>query len=385
MRFGIPVTTLPHIRHLLSSVLTLLSSGGIWCHSGQKAYFFHGSAWGISETIKTLLRSRGKTKGVVFLPDYFCNQALMPLRLLPVRLVFYPVTEHLNPDWPLIDYLVFQHGSPDVFILVHYFGFPGEITKAIRFCQQVGSELLEDGAHVLVPFGEIGKHSWATVFSPYKLLPVPKLGILVVSEKTEILQEIFGKKKRLDADIYKWIVKRLAQSFLARCKIPWRIRKVVPFELDVETKFEENFSINAWVLQLLKVFESKLEYYKTMRRTYYKIIEEQILSIDSNSDVVRPLFPFLPDAACPYLFPIRLNENIVKHVYYRLNEMGIPAQSWPDLPPEVKENPLKHNIAIKLRASILTLPVHQSLTKDQVGCMAENLREAILSADYADL
>ena len=137
MRFGIPVTTLPHIRHLLSSVLTVLSSGGIWCHSGQKAYFFHGSAWGISETIKTLLRSRGKTKGVVFLPDYFCNQALMPLRLLPVRLVFYPVTEHLNPDWPLIDYLVFQHGSPDVFILVHYFGFPGEIQKLFNFVNKL--------------------------------------------------------------------------------------------------------------------------------------------------------------------------------------------------------------------------------------------------------
>ncbi|HHT9113507.1 MAG TPA: hypothetical protein ACFYD0_09305 [Candidatus Wunengus sp. YC65] len=322
--------------------------------------------------------SRKKIKGVVFLPDYFCNQALMPLRLLPVRLVFYPVTEHLNPDWPLIDDLVFQHGSPDVFLLVHYFGFPGEITKAIRFCQQVGSVLLEDGAHVLVPFGEIGKHSWTTVFSPYKLLPVPKLGILVASEKMEISQEIFGKRKRVDINTCRWIGKRLAQSFLARCKIPWRIRKGVPFELDVETKFEENFSINAWVLQLLKVFESKLEYYKTMRRTYYKIIEEQILSINSNSDVVRPLFPFLPDAVCPYLFPIRLNENIVKHVYYRLNEMGIPAQSWPDLPPEVKENPLKHNIAIKLRASILTLPVHQSLTKDQIEYIGRSLREAIL-------
>ena len=107
---------------------------------------------------------------------------MLPLRLLPVQLVFYPITEQLNPDWPLVDELVSQYGSPDIFILVHYFGFHGEIQQVVQFCKN-GSELLEDCAHVLIPFGEIGKHSWASVFSPYKLLAIPKMGILVVSEK----------------------------------------------------------------------------------------------------------------------------------------------------------------------------------------------------------
>lgn len=382
MRFSIPVTTLPNISHLISSVFTQQSSGNLWCLPEQKSIFIHGSAWGILEAVRTLLLLRKKTTGIVFLPDYFCNQALIPLRLQPVQLVFYPVTEKLNPDWSLMDDLVLDFGAPDIFILVHYFGFSGEITKALQFCQRVGAELLEDGAHVLKPFGEIGKHSWATVFSPYKLLPVPKIGILIVSEKTEIIPEEPIRKKRFHTDIYKWIVKRLLQSFLISCKIPWRNRKAVPFELDEEVTFEEDMPINTWVLQMLKILESQLEYYKAIRREYYRIIEEQILAI--NSDVVSLFFSSLPDDVCPYLFPIRIREDRIKHVYYSLNRIGVPAQSWPDLPPEVKENPFQHKIALKLRGSILTLPVHQSLTKNQVEFMASSLRKTTLSADFVD-
>lgn len=382
MRFSIPVTTLPNISHLISSIFAQQSSGNLWCLPEQKSIFFHRSAQGISEVVKALLLLRKKTTGIVFLPDYFCNQALIPLRLQSVQLVFYPVTENLNPDWPLIDDLVLQFGNPDIFILVHYFGFSGEITKALQFCQRVGAELLEDGAHVLKPFGEIGKHSWAAVFSPYKLLPVPKIGILIVSEKTRIVREKHGKKECFDADIYRWIAKRLMQSFLTSLKTPWRYGKVIPFELDAEATFEEDLPISTWVLQMLKILESQLEYYKAMRRECYKIIEEQILAI--NSDVVSPLFSSLPDGVCPYLFPIHIREDKIRHVYYSLNRIGVPAQSWPDLPPEVKENPFQHKTAIKLRGSILTLPVHQSLTKDQVESMASNLRKIILSADHAN-
>ena len=376
-RFSIPVTTLPHVRHLLSSVLAQRSSGKLWCHPGQKVFFSYGSACGISEAIKALLKFRGKAQGVIFLPDYFCNQALMPLRLQPVQLAFYPVTENLNPDWSLMGNLITQYGSPDVFILVHYFGFPGEITRATQFCQQVGAELLEDGAHVLMPFGEVGKNSWVTVFSPYKLLPIPKIGIVVTSEKNEIYKEKYWGGGKFDIDVCKWIGKRSLQSFLTYCKISWRNGKVAQFELDIETEFNENLTISTFPLQLLKILESKLSGYKIIRREYYKIIEEQILLI--KNDVANPVFLSLPDDVCPYLFPMRMHSSIIENVYYSLNRMGIPAQTWPDLPPEIKENPY-NKIAKKLRGSILTIPIHQSLTKNHIEYIAHNLHDVILEA-----
>ncbi len=376
-RLSIPVTTLPRIRHLLSAADAQKSSGKLWCYPGQKASFHHGSAWGISNAIRMVLECRKKSRGVVFLPDYFCNLALMPLRRQQVRLVFYPVTENLNPDWSLMDKLVLQCGCPDIFIQVHYFGFISEITEALHFCREVGAELLEDGAHVLLPFNEIGKYSWGTVYSPYKLLPVPKIGILVTSERIEIDGKISSRQKRIDIDTYKWIGKRLLQSFLTDHGIPWRNQQVEPFELDTVEKFKANPFFSTFPLKLLRVLEPELENYKAIRRKNYKTMEE---AVAVGTDVVVPLFSSLPENACPYLFPMRLHEDIIRHVYHILNRVGIPAQTWPDLPPEVKQNPSVHITAIKLRKSLLTIPIHQSLTNYHIEYIARNLRSSILEA-----
>jgi len=373
-RYGIPVVTLPDIRSLLFSIFTRQSSGEIWCNSRQKASFYRGSAWGISEAVKTLLKSKGKTHGIVFLPDYFCNQALRPLRFQSVQLVFYPVTENLNPDWRLLHALVLLNGKPDVFILVHYFGFPGEIRNALQFCQQVGAVLLEDGAHVLMPIGEIGKFSWASVFSPYKLLPVPKLGVLVTSKETEISCEMSGEKKRVDMETCKWVGKRVLQSLFLNCGISWRGSEIVPFDSDAESNFERNSSVSAVTLQMLKMTESKLDQYKRIRRRHYKIVEE---GLSVKNDVARPFFSSLPEDVCPYLFPMWLHESIIEDVYYRLNRMGVPVQTWPDLPPEVKEKPSTHGTAIKIRKSLLTIPIHQSLTERHMQYIVRSVRDAI--------
>ena len=63
---------------------------------------------------------------------------------------------------------------------------------------------------------------------------------------------------------------------------------MMPFELDAVASFEENHSINIFSLRLLKILESELERYKTIRRTYYKILEDQLSSI--SDDIARPLF-----------------------------------------------------------------------------------------------
>ncbi|VVB88605.1 Uncharacterised protein [uncultured archaeon] len=276
-----------------------------------------------------------------------------------------------------MDELVLQYGNPDMFILVHYFGFPGKLTEALHFCKQFGAELLEDGAHVLMPFNNTGKKSWATVFSPYKLLPVPKMGILVTSGVIENDKEAGEKKKWIDMDSCIWIGKRLLQSFLTKYEIPWRSEKVPPFELDIEEEYKDSPGISIMPLRLLRVLEPEFEHFKKIRRKNYKIMEEAI-SICPHS--AHPLFPSLPENVCPYLFPFRLDDKIIGDVYYNLNRIGIPAQTWPDLPPEVKGNPSRYMTAIKLRKTLLTLPVHQNLSACQVDRMAQYLRSSILEA-----
>ena len=91
---------------------------------------------------------------------------------------------------------------------------------------------------------------------------------------------------------------------------------------------------------------------------------------------VSPLLLTIPDQVCPYAFPLILSDKR-KDVALQLQHKGIPASSWPDLPPEVLQKPGEHKTAIWLQEHILLLPVHQDLSCKQVKYMAFKLREIL--------
>jgi hypothetical protein len=108
------------------------SLGEIWCRSGDEAFWFSRSAW--SMAIVAYWRQRiAKRIGVtVWIPDFFCNASLVPLRRMGARLVFYSVTNRLQPDYEACAVLARQQ-PPDVFVLVHYFGQPRPAKDAAAF------------------------------------------------------------------------------------------------------------------------------------------------------------------------------------------------------------------------------------------------------------
>ena len=349
--------------------------GWAWHIMNKKVYFFRGCSWGIAEVIESILRTRKSSEGIVFLPDYFCNQALMPLRRKPFQIIFYRIKEDLTPGWSLMESLISKYGPPDVFILVHYFGFPSKVSEALKFCRTVGAVFIEDCAHVLMPFGEVGKYSLANAFSPYKLLPVPSVGLLVAPEDLKINEGISGQW--VDSDTLKWIGKRLLQSFLMKCRIPWR-RKVLPFDSDPKIEVKKDHRVSPLPLKLLRSVESEIENVRKIRRNNYNRLVKKIDNLAG--DIVSPVYKVLPEGVCPYVLPLHVRKDIIALIYQTLNRFGIPAQTWPDLPPEIKENPLRHPVAIKLRKEIITMPVHQSLTEKQICYIAASLQKSVLEA-----
>jgi len=350
--------TTPRFSQILSSVVQPCSLAEDWHLAAQKAHFFARGSAAITAAVKQLLHKRGKSEGVIYIPDYFCNQALQFLRRLPVKIVFYPVGEKLEPNWELINPLLTKVGAPDLFVLVHYFGFKNDLQATLAFCRKVGAELIEDAAHVFLPFLDIGQHSAATIYSPYKFLPIPTLGILVLPDG----DQDFEHTTKLDLDSAKWLAKRLTQSLLMKIGLSCHQQKVKPFELDRQVVFKEKSSVSLLAVKLLKVLESKFLSIKQKRQKHYKMILEAILG---NSQL-KPLFPALVDNTCPYLLPFYSTPDVIKEYYFQLNQAGIPAQTWPDLPPEVKSDPEKHLFANKFRNSIITLPIHQDFQDQQM-------------------
>ncbi|MBA4382857.1 MAG: hypothetical protein C0406_09855 [Sideroxydans sp.] len=350
-----------------------------WQRSGQQLLFFSRSAWSLVAAAKGCRRNRGEEQPIVYLPDYFCNQSLAPLWQETIRLVFYPIRQNLCPDWPAIYCLIKAEGVPDAFVLVHYFGFPSEVRQAVEFCEFTGAKLLEDAAHVLVPVAEIGQCGWATFYSPHKLFPLPEGSILSASEPDRINLHTFSHLRWLDRGWIKWLAKRLLQLALVRLDIPWRSATRLPsFDIDVRGSVPTHPMISRLTLRLLAALEPSIGDVVRLRRRNYQVLEDTVLSWNKS---VRPLFSHLPEAVCPYLFPLVLPAQRIGRIYQRLNEVGIMAQPWPDLPPEVKQHPDVHQVATYLRQSVLMLPVHQGISRAQIEFVSRNLHRILKEED----
>ena len=58
----------------------------------------------------------------IWLPGYFCNESLEPLKKEKVNIFFYPLLKDGSPDIRACKKLISTHNTPDLFIAVHFFG-----------------------------------------------------------------------------------------------------------------------------------------------------------------------------------------------------------------------------------------------------------------------
>ncbi len=372
----IPAAPIPSVISLWQALSGKPTTGQPWIEKllGTSVKFFSRGMWAMAEGVAAILDRRDKKNGQVWLPDYFCNEALAPLRKKEISLHFYPIKDNLSPDWDKLEAKAVKYGPPDVFILVHYFGFTNFLDESNMFCDKHGAELLEDCAHLLLPVNGCGQNT--AVFSPRKLLSLPEGGLLIVPDSIPVQQteNIFLPGKKL---ILKWLTRRFAQRMLLTMGISWhRFRKTAGSKANNRRidKTSQNIRIfpDKYALKLLAVMEENLGQVIDKRRKNYI----RLLQAIEGRELVRPLFPSMPDQVCPYAFPILFSDK-KDAVALQLQNNGIPASSWPDLPPEVISSKHEHEIAVWLQEHILLLPVHQDLSDKQVDYMASKLRDIL--------
>ena len=145
---------IPALKALRQALFCSVSNGGPWrgvAPPERTVQFYSLGRWAMSAYVQSVLDRKGKQQGKVWCPDYFCNDALVPLRRMGVEFYFYPVRKDLSPDWDRLESEMDKSTPPDVFILVHYFGFPNALDEAGTFCNKHGIEILEDCAHMFLP------------------------------------------------------------------------------------------------------------------------------------------------------------------------------------------------------------------------------------------
>jgi dTDP-4-amino-4,6-dideoxygalactose transaminase len=291
--------------------------------------------------------------------------------MMGVELSFYPVRKDLLPDWDRLESETDRSSSPDVFILVHYFGFPNGLDEAGTFCNKHDIELMEDCAHMILPINGCAEQH-AAVFCPRKTLALPEGGLLTTPNTGAARQTgiEFGSNKTL---IFKWLVWRMTQRAILSMGLSWhRYRGITINHLQNDYSEPMDGQMekcqNRYSLKLLGVQEKYLGDVVEKRRANYTRLMQAIEGIEG----FRPLFSSLADNVCPSVCPMIVSSER-DTVLRQLNRLGITAKNWPGLPPELSERRDRHEAAIWLQNHILLLPLHQDLSHKQVEYMASKL------------
>ena len=369
----VPAAPLPSFGLILSALMNSGSAGKSWARhgSGRVVRVYGSGRDALFAAVQAIERETGQKNVTVWFPAYFCNEALGPLRESEVNIVFYPVCEDLRPDWAMLEGLVGRERAGQIFVLVHYFGFPNDAGLAREFCERHGLKFLEDAAHVLLPTLTIGEGDMQ-VFSPRKLLPLPAGGILVIPEEmSAYLVDVPGENHLAETAL--WWSRRVAQRMMVQLHIPWHQFRRARLSAEVASsnggsRGHHPEPCGPFTLRLLAVLEQQLDEVIRRRRHNYSFLLEWAKGLA----LCRPLFPALPEGVCPYVFPLWV-ERGSEEMARRLQAVGIPASQWPDLPPEVLGNPSRYESAVEIQKKLLLLPVHQNLSQEQMSAVARRV------------
>lgn len=375
--FSIPQVPLPSFFQLIRSFLLPLPSENSlscpWERTGESSIWFSSSTYSLA-AIATLRLSYIPSKTIsVWVPDYFCNAALIILRTLPVNITFYPIDETLKPCEFEFNNLN-NESPPDIFIIVHYLGKPTPISDNILDkCKQNNTWLIEDATHVLLPVTGVGESGEFVLYSPHKQLPIPDGALLVITSR------LFSEEPKTDDILLKlqnirnlfytgftfsslfqpyfWLLKRLLQSIGFR-------RSPLPISLDHQVSNNSRFQtpfISTLSLRLLKRLISSISNVSTSRILIYQYWKHFL-------DIIIGTTPHSSNLNyTPYLFRYQLpvdEPNNEKSLTKFLDaiECDTPFTTWPDLAQEVLANPIYHSEAIRQRRNSYYLPLHTSIS-----------------------
>lgn len=320
-----------------------------WAQDGDRPFWFSRSSWGMAAVADALAEHLGRDVRV-WVPEYFCDQALWPIRQQRTSFHFYPVDDRGRPAWERLDT---KTAPPDLFLLVHFFGHASDDVQARAFCDQHGALLIEDATQVLGPDGVIGREGDFVFYSPWKFFPVPNGALMLVRPRArrwlEPVSRAMARLGTASSPGFQWL-KQAALSKLPRAGAQ---------------------SIHGDFFGDPEVVEMPL---RPRPSPVSKPVFASVNLADAgrrrreNDAATRAFFAGLPGwqpfdetpASGPIQSVFRLNSpELASAAHDALREVGVRVGSWPGLPPEVSD-PQSH--AVRLRRTVLSLPCHQELT-----------------------
>jgi dTDP-4-amino-4,6-dideoxygalactose transaminase len=340
------------------------------------------------------LRELGVEPGdSVLLPAYHSLSMVPPVLWRGATPLFYRVGMDTGVD--LEDVRARLGQGVKVLVVTHYFGFPQDMRAIRAFCDAHGLALVEDCAHCF--FGEhagrpVGSFGDYAIASSMKFFPAYDGGVLVARHAPDLALRSAGAGFELKALLNALelgfsygrlpLLKALLAPALGAKNGVWRALKrlrgrtapapaLAPRSSDSGVEFDP-----AWIDKRASWFARRLlrrlpgAHIVAGRRRHYLELERALGALPG----CRPLFARLPDGACPWLFPLLVDDP--EPVFARLCARGVPVTRFAStLWAGVDERTCP--ASSRLSRQVLAFPVHQELRGDELSWLATQVREAL--------
>ena len=336
--------------------------------------------------IALALREMGIGPGdSVLVPAYHSKSMIPPVLACGARPVFYKVGPDAAVD--LADVGARLDASVKAIMVTSYFGFPQALDRLRAFCDNHGVAMLEDCAHCF--FGEYAGRpvgSWGdyAIASSMKFFPIYEGGCLVSARHPLETPEPVSAGLGFEA---KAALNALENSF-AYGRLPliraalwlpmqlkaalWRVVKrgnapaLAPSSSDSSFEFDPR-----WLDKRSSLFSRQVMQRASharivaLRRSHYQQLQQALAGLPG----CRPLFAALPDGACPWMFPLLVDQP--EPLFARLRKAGVPLTRfaetlWPGS--SVCAN------SVYLSRHVLAFPCHQELRAEELAWI---IREAL--------
>ncbi len=313
----------------------------------------------------------------ILVPAYNCGSEVEALVRAGFACRFYEGTANLAPDESELDRLLGPRAR--ALYVIHYLGFPQDMPRWRRWCDERGLALIEDAAQACLSFLDgrpLGSFGDLAIISLYKTFGLPDGAALVANGPSLV------PSKRGDLGLC-LLARRHAAWLLANSpQLAQAGSRLLPehaflpaeaYEAFLRAAASDAFALGdpekpasmATGFLLPRIVRPEAA---ARRRANYEALLENL------GDCVPPPFARLPDGTSPFAFPIESRDKAT--LLDRLAKHGIRALDlWPVPHPLVPAG--QFGRAESLRARVIALPVHQELARGDVDRIIRVARDRV--------
>jgi len=341
------------------------------------------------------LREMGIKPGdKVLVPAYHSPSMIPPVHWCGATVVFYRVRPDSSID--LEDIAAKFDGNVKAVMATHFFGFPQDLRGLRALCDAHGAGLLEDCAHAFfghhagTPVGSTGDYA---IGSSMKFYPVYEGGCLV-SHRHPLNFSLhsagpgFEAKATLAALEMAFAHGRLPALRLA-LSLPLRLKSALWNALKsrrpggaaarvlAPDSSDSSFNFDPRWLEKRSSLFSRLAVRLAARARIVKLRRRHYVQLQQALDGLpgcRPLHPALPEGACPWIFPLLVDQ--ADAIAASLQAAGVPivrfgASLWPGVDAATCAN------SVTLGRQLIGLPCHQELRPSELARLRDAVRQAL--------